>query len=199
MDQAPTSAGWPSFSGCNGNNGECGSLLIEARHTSIQAALCSAQTRSCRRANATGSLSKARRVLVELLRPNVQRLGHTLDTQPFDRLGLTVARRRQRARQGILLRIDHRPDEAVVQRVLTVFMGVLVSRQQAPVADCIPQGSGTGFSSRDFRPRPTRLEITDTGIDSINEPTIGTSHHRKLGFSQMTSRAQKKPSKVCGP
>ncbi|MNV83353.1 hypothetical protein D3C71_1771530 [compost metagenome] len=55
------------------------------------------------------------------------------------------------------------------------------------------------FSSRDFRPRPTRLEITDTGIDSINEPTIGTSHHRKLGFSQITSKAQKKPSKVCGP
>ncbi|MNJ62812.1 hypothetical protein D3C77_586670 [compost metagenome] len=55
------------------------------------------------------------------------------------------------------------------------------------------------LSSLARRPRCTRLEITDTGIDSISEPTIGTSHHRKLGFSQATSNAQATPSRVCGP
>src|SRR5690606_1819516 len=60
-------------------------------------------------------------------------------------------------------------------------------------------GIRNSFSSLARKPSLTRLEITDTGIDRINEPTIGTSHHRKLGFSQATSRAQARPNRVCGP
>ena len=47
--------------------------------------------------------------------------------------------------------------------------------------------------------RLTRLEITETGIDNISEPTIGTSHHKKLGFNHSTNAAHAAPSRVCGP
>ena len=51
---------------------------------------------------------------------------------------------------------------------------------------------------RGYRPA-VRLEITETGIDSISEPTIGTSHHRKLGFSHNTTQVHAAPNRVCGP
>src|SRR5690606_23843519 len=60
-------------------------------------------------------------------------------------------------------------------------------------------GIRNGLSSRDLGPRPTRPEITDTGVDSINDPTIGTSQQRKPGCCQITNNAQQQPSKVCGP
>ncbi|MCY1309304.1 hypothetical protein D9M70_593880 [compost metagenome] len=53
--------------------------------------------------------------------------------------------------------------------------------------------------SRAPSPSLTRLVITDTGIDSSSEPTMGDSHQRNSGSSQATSAAQATPSSVCGP
>jgi hypothetical protein len=50
-------------------------------------------------------------IIVQACRPDLQGVTNPLYPQPLDRLGLTVTRRRQRARQGILLRVDRAGSE----------------------------------------------------------------------------------------
>ncbi len=68
--------------------------------------------------------------IVEAGRADFQRVANTFLTQVLDRLRLTVTRGRQGAGQGVLLRVDHRTHKPVIEGVPTVFVGVLLGRQQ---------------------------------------------------------------------